>query len=714
MRDALFTRLLFLVLGTSPAMLINTLILLTSCFIVLGTASTASSTKIDRRAVVSHFNPTRNASSPSTPVQVGNGNFAFGADITGLQTFSPFAIMSSWGWKNDSLPPGRTYADILNYTGESLDNHGRNVTYMYGGAPDLQQWLIANPNRVNLARVGLLFLTPSGAVRNVSEADLSAKMQSLDLWEGQLTSTFELDGTEVRVTTLCAQDSDTVGVALDSDLVAQGQLGLFFDFPWNDGSQKFSAPFVGVFNMSSNHTTYLASTIPTEDAQAQITHTLVNNSFITTLGGAPFTITRDTPAEHRYSVHPATRNATNFSISVNFALQPPDSLSSFDRVRSEDTRAEELQRRIILSQYLLRVNEAGDYPPQESGLVNNGWYGKFHMEMYFWHCVHWSLWSQSDLLERSSTVYSRFLPTALARAQIQQGFPHGTARWSKMTDPTGRSSPGEINELLIWQQVHPLVFAEYAYRLSPTRDTLDRWRDVVRVSADWMYTDPLVTRNPAFELAYWRLGLSLAESWFARLGEPASSSWAHVREGLAPLPVEGGVYAVYEGIDSDFWDGPTYTNDHPSLVGLYGWLPPTEGLDVQMAKLTMEKVWTHWNISNCWGWDFGMLAMSAARNGEPEHAVEWLLDPIFTFDDVGMPTGGARAPVPYFPGSGGLLLAVAMMAEGWDGDMNSTCIIVDVGVNSTNSINLNAGRGKAPGFPENGWNVRVEGMHKVL
>ncbi len=34
-----------------------------------------------------------------------------------------------------------------------------------------------------------------------------------------------------------------------------------------------------------------------------------------------------------------------------------------------------------------------------------------------------------------------------------------------MTDPTGRSAPGEINELLIWEEVHPLVFAEYEVRL---------------------------------------------------------------------------------------------------------------------------------------------------------------------------------------------------------------------------------------------------------
>lgn len=68
---------------------------------------------IDRRKVVRSFNPHRNASSKTTPLQVGNGNFAFGVDVTGLQTFSPFATMSTWGWHNFSLPTtnGQTSVD---------------------------------------------------------------------------------------------------------------------------------------------------------------------------------------------------------------------------------------------------------------------------------------------------------------------------------------------------------------------------------------------------------------------------------------------------------------------------------------------------------------------------------------------------------------------------------------------------------------------------
>jgi hypothetical protein len=63
-----------------------------------------STAAINRQAIISQFNPVRYASSNSTPMQVGNGNFAFGTDITGLQTFMPFSTLSSWGWHNFSLP----------------------------------------------------------------------------------------------------------------------------------------------------------------------------------------------------------------------------------------------------------------------------------------------------------------------------------------------------------------------------------------------------------------------------------------------------------------------------------------------------------------------------------------------------------------------------------------------------------------------------------
>lgn len=86
-----------------------------------------------------------------------------------------------------------------------------------------------------------------------------------------------------------------------------------------------------------------------------------------------------------------------------------------------------------------------------------------------------------------------------------------------------------------------------------------------------------------------------------RLHISVPRAWNDVKEGLAPLPVENGLYAVYEGIEPNFWTDPTYINDHPALVGLHGWLPPIDAVNLTIAKATANKAYSSWNISNCWG-----------------------------------------------------------------------------------------------------------------
>ena len=85
-------------------------LLLSTAALAVSTALASHTPPIDRKRVVQSFNPVRVQSSTTTPLQVGNGNFAFGADVTGLQTFSPFNTLSTWGWHNMSLPttPGQT------------------------------------------------------------------------------------------------------------------------------------------------------------------------------------------------------------------------------------------------------------------------------------------------------------------------------------------------------------------------------------------------------------------------------------------------------------------------------------------------------------------------------------------------------------------------------------------------------------------------------
>lgn len=336
------------------------------------------------------------------------------------------------------------------------------------------------------------------------------------------------------------------------------------------------------------------------------------------------------------------------------------------------------------------------------------------------HMAHWSLWSKQELLTDATMVYDRFLTTSIQRAQVQQGYSSG-ARWGKESDPSGRSAPGEINNLLIWQQPHPMIFAELEYRMAETlaeqTAVLEKWNTIIENTANFMAvyawwntstgvydlgppmypvsenTNPLGTINPTFELAYWQYGLSLAIQWWERQGKPINETWVHVQHNLAPFPTDGeGRYVIYEGLDASMWDDPNLTSDHPAFLGINGWLPPVQGVNLTILDATVREVYNTWNLSDSYGWDFPLLALTAARTGDTEKAVEWLLHPLFQFDDIGMPVGGSRVPTPYFPSSGSLLYAVAMMAEGWDGAPEGIA---------------------SPGFPRN-WTVQTEGLRKAL
>ncbi|KAL0940742.1 uncharacterized protein CTRU02_203505 [Colletotrichum truncatum] len=686
--------------------------------------------KIDRQKVVQSFNPRRNATSPETPLQVGNGNFAFGADITGLQTFSPFATMSTWGYHNFSLPttPGQT--SIEDYKGTEWWTHGRLVQYNMANPTnnDIANWLRENPHRINLGIIGLSFDSGNVSTDGVTEDMLGDKEQILDMWAGVILSSFTYKNTPIKVETRVDPNSDTVAVSIESALLSSGDLSVFFDFPYPT-NDKFGAPFMGVFNQTNKHKTSLSSC--SGGNQAKIHHDLTTAQYDLRLkwdsGKGNGTVKAPTDGSHRYLL--STSGSDKLRFTANFAPSRPSTQAKFDKVvntaqewwasywsngafvdmtGTADAKATELQRRTIQSQYLVAVNSASDYPPQESGLVNNGWFGKFHMEMILWHTLQFARWNHFPLFSRSLPgTYVKLLPSSLARASTQG---YAGARWGKMTDPSAIDSPGEINTLLIWQQPHPMYFAELEYRHAPTADTLAKWDEVLTATADFMAsfafynqstgvydlgppmypvsenTNPNATVNPTFELAYWRFGLDVAISWKSRLGEKAPEAWKTVRDKLAPLPVVDDTYPVYEGIPN-MWKNLTTVQDHPAMSGIFGLLPPPSsgpGLNRTVLETTAAKIWELWDLDESFGWDFPMLAMNSLRLGDARRAVEYLLHPTFQFDDAGYPVGGTRVPTPYFPSSSSLLLAVAMMAGGWDD-------------------------AKGPHFPE-GWNVTVEGF----
>ena len=674
---------------------------------------------IDREAVVKRHRVCTTGTLLKSPAQVGNGKFAFGMDITGLQTFVPFNTLSDWSWHSFPLPEGMRAED---YRPVVVETHGKKIAYELRNPdqPELSEWLTKNPHRYNLGRIGFRLLREDGT--EAREIDLGNARQEIDLWTGVVYSRFELNRKEVKVRTVCHPDKDMIGVCIESELLNDGNMSIYLDFPYPDG--RYFKHYIGRYDTISGHTSTFEKLAPNS---VRIARTMDDPHYYATLDWTgPATFSRESEKAHTFLLQP--RHTSTFSFTCCFSPEPvadvTEPVASIERKSaaswekywrsgaavdlsgSKDPRWLELERRIVLSQYLMRANESGLFPPQESGLVNNGWFGRFHFEMIWWHGVHYGLWNRMECFDNYLNVYKDFMPKALERAKSEG---RSGARWPKCTGNFNREWPGSAHAYLIWHEPHPIYFAEMQYRQKPVPETLEKWKDVVLNTADYMAdylfydkktkqyvlgppvvvvsenTDPLQTINPIFELGYFRYGLRTALEWADRLGlsEKRTKKWKEVLSKMAPLPVADGVYTTYEGIP-DMWT--KYTYEHPALTGVYGMLPG-DGVDLPTFKRTLEKVSKEWQFNRIWGWDFPMLAMAAARTGQPALAIDMLMHPSagFQFDEHGLATGG---PFPYFPSNGALLTAVAMMCGGWDGS-----------------------EGEAPGFPKDGsWTVRYEGF----
>jgi hypothetical protein len=186
---------------------------------------------INRHALVARHNPRMTAFDALTPLTIGNGEFAFTADPTGLQTFPewyeeglPLCTQSQWGWHSAPAPSGLSEKDLRL---EMFDTYGRQVGYPTNprGQEPLFNWLRENPHRLHLGRIGLAF--PGRAVR---PGDLRAVSQTLDLWSGILESSFELEGALVTVHTSVDPAQDAVAFRIASRLWGDGRLGIAIEF----------------------------------------------------------------------------------------------------------------------------------------------------------------------------------------------------------------------------------------------------------------------------------------------------------------------------------------------------------------------------------------------------------------------------------------------------------------------------------------------------
>ncbi|OAK67902.1 hypothetical protein [Lederbergia galactosidilytica] len=683
---------------------------------------------MDRKCLVERHNPNINKIEPLAPLSVGNGEFGFSFDFTGLQTYpeayeSPLGTQSNWGWHYTGGKDLYTEEDIRY---QSFATYGRQVQYPMKpeDREEAYHWLRQNPHRLQLGRIAFRFLTEDH--QEIPVENIEHIHQEHHLWTGIVESQYTVDGVPVKVYTACHPDEDIISLKIISSLLKYQRIQVRLLFPAPDVTDNAwaKATFPDWEADDRHHTeivekdeqSVLLKRVLDDDSYQVSWHWEQGNWKQT--DRHEFTLSSDgVSPELSFTISFASEDPAYverkavFSASQKHWADFWQTGGAIDFSGSTDPRAVELERRIVLSQYLCAIHSGGALPPQETGYMYNSWFGKFHLEMHWWHAAHFPLWGRAHILEKSLAWYNTILPLAkdLATSQGYEG-----ARWPKMVGIDGKQSPSPVAPGLIWQQPHPIALAELLYEANPTEELLEKYKEMVFTSADFMASyaqwdeekgayvlgPPLIpaqechrmeeSMNPPYELEYWKYGLDIAIKWAERLTVKANPAWTKVAQLISTPPVKEGVYLAHENCEQ------TYTekkHDHPSMVGALGILSGTL-IDNEMMRNTLIKVYKEWDWESAWGWDFPMCAMTAARLGEKKLAVDFLLmeatKNTYLANGHNYQRPGLTA---YLPGNGGLLTAVAMMACGWKAAPNA----------------------HGPGFPNDGeWKIKHEGLHAWL
>ena len=382
------------------------------------------SKSIDRYALINRHNVSLNKIDTLASLSVGNGEFAFTADITGMQTFYAdyengvsLGTQSQWAWHTTPNDSNYILDEVL------VDFESCNgltapyaIQHSEGRLAAATNWLRANPHRLHLGIIGLKIVKQNGAQFELS--DVQNPKQYLNLWTGLLESEFEVEGEKVLVQTVSHQDNDLVAFKINSELIKDGRLKIFIKFPC--GKECHVCPGYN-WEKEDAHTSEINAQTPD--------HTLIHRrldstNYFVDINHSPLS-QLNRQGKHQFEITP-NPTGTEMDFSVSFSPDQVNEQIPFKQAATnssnrwkdfwlsggaidfsdcKDNRAFELERRVVLSQYLTKIQCSGSQPPQETGLTFNSWYGKFHIEMHWWHAAQFALWGRPKLLEQSLNWY---------------------------------------------------------------------------------------------------------------------------------------------------------------------------------------------------------------------------------------------------------------------------------------------------------------------
>ena len=324
--------------------------------------------------------------------------------------------------------------------------------------PAVEEWLRSNPHRLDLIQVALRRRSDTSAPLTLGDSSgiiQSSAKQTLNPYTGELVSNFTLSsGASCTTRTVCHMDLDVLAWRLSSAALLpthKQQVVLRVAFPYGTTSE-----YGGGSDWSSDvkHETTVVRTTATSAllhrrldfdeyyvlcrwsaAGAKLVSDGPHSFYLDT--GVPTSSTSSStlefscllsPPSARYPIDPTAEwlvtksSATNALLLgevavplyadtaaaaaagwsafwasgafVDLADSRSSSSETSEIAHYVESRALELERRIILSLFLTRLNSAGSTPPQETGYVKNSWYGKHHHEMRWFHHTHFALWNR--------------------------------------------------------------------------------------------------------------------------------------------------------------------------------------------------------------------------------------------------------------------------------------------------------------------------------
>src|SRR4026208_1543593 len=199
---------------------------------------------INRQAVAQRHNVHVNKIDSLSSLSVGNGNFAFTVDATGLQSFPdayangvPLGTQSVWGWH--SFP--NTEKLKIEEAQKVYELEGRKISYTVQPkeperAKKAVEYFRVNPHRLQLGNIGLEIKKKDGSLATAN--DIKNIDQQLDLWTGIITSSFTVEGAPVKITTVCEEHFDAVSFQIESPLLQQNRIQIRVRFPYPNGLWK--------------------------------------------------------------------------------------------------------------------------------------------------------------------------------------------------------------------------------------------------------------------------------------------------------------------------------------------------------------------------------------------------------------------------------------------------------------------------------------------